>query len=273
MYAPRRIRRFVPSVLPLALLALLAAPAGAQETEKQKGEQAAAEKEVVVEKQAAAEKEPAAPMMAGMAAMHGGRGMLGGISPAEKKALKEGKGLGAGRLAMMNGYPGPKHVLEMGDQFELTAAQRESLGTLFAEAKARFVGLGEELVREEETLEALFAEGEPDEEAVETRAVEIAVLQGKLRAAHLNTHLRTRAVLTPEQVAKLDAMHQKMMGEGHGEGMREKMRGDMPEGMQERMREHRQERMKDAPAPEPEAKPAPVPEPAPEPAPEAEPEG
>ena len=54
-----------------------------------------------------------------------GGGMLGGVSETEKEALLKGAGLGAGMIAMMNGYPGPKHILEMGEELELTAAQRD----------------------------------------------------------------------------------------------------------------------------------------------------
>ncbi len=76
-------------------------------------------------------------------------------------------------IAMMNGYPGPKHVLEMGDELELTAAQREEIGTIFGEAKASFVELGTILVEKDEALTALFTSGSVSPAQVETLSREI----------------------------------------------------------------------------------------------------
>ncbi len=162
---------------------------------------------------------------AGMQAGMQGGGMLGGISQAEKEALRSGAGLGAGRLAMMNGYPGPKHVLEMADELELTAAQKESIGKIFAEAKASFAQMGARLVEKEEALEAMFASGSVDVKDVEKRAKEIGELQGALRAGHLNAHVRTKQELSPAQLEKLSSgmgAHGAMgggTGQGQGEGM------------------------------------------------------
>ncbi|MGW8283196.1 MAG: Spy/CpxP family protein refolding chaperone [Gemmatimonadota bacterium] len=154
-----------------------------------------------------------------------GGGMLGGISAQEKEALLKGSGLGAGMIAMMNGYPGPKHVLEMGDELELTAAQREEIGTIFGEAKASFVELGTTIVEKDEALTALFTSGSATTAQVETLAREIGDLQGQLRAGHLNAHIRTYDALTPAQREKLSSM-QEMHGmhEGQGEGKQEHSR-------------------------------------------------
>lgn len=140
--------------------------------------------------------------------------MLSGISEGEKEALLKGSGLGAGMIAMMNGYPGPKHVLEMGDELELTAEQREKIGSLFAERKASFVEMGQELVEKDERLTAMFASGSVNTRDVEKLSVEIGELQGKLRAGHLNAHVLTWEALTPAQRDKLASMQ----GMHHGEG-------------------------------------------------------
>jgi len=146
-----------------------------------------------------------------------GGGMLGGMSDAEKEALKAGEGLGAGRLAMQAGYPGPRHVLEMGDELELTAAQKEQIGTIFGGAKASFAKMGAELVEKEEALEAMFAAGDVDVGDMTKLAAEIGERQGELRAAHLAAHVRTREALTPAQLEKLSAMAGAHGAMGHGE--------------------------------------------------------
>ncbi len=157
--------------------------------------------------------------------MQGMGGMLSGVSEQEKEMLLKGGGLGAGMIAMTNGYPGPKHVLEMGDELELTAAQRESIGTIYGKVKAESVKLGTELVEKDEALAALFTTGSVSTKDVEKRSREIGELQGRLRAAHLNAHVQTHAELTPAQLAKLPTMQEMhQMHEGSGEGMQKRSR-------------------------------------------------
>lgn len=157
--------------------------------------------------------------------MQGMGGMLSGVSEQEKEMLLKGSGLGAGMIAMMNGYPGPKHVLEMGDELELTAAQRESIGTIYGKVKAESVKLGTELVEKDEALAALFTTGSVSTKDVEKQSREIGELQGRLRAAHLNAHVQTHAELTPAQLAKLPTMQEMhQMHEGSGEGMQKRSR-------------------------------------------------
>jgi Spy/CpxP family protein refolding chaperone len=150
--------------------------------------------------------------------------MLSGISEGEKEALLKGSGLGAGMIAMMNGYPGPKHVLEMGDELELTAEQREKIGTLFAARKASFVEMGRELVEKDEKLTAMFASGSVNTKDVEKLSTEIGELQGRLRAGHLNAHVLTWEALTPAQRDKLASMQGMHGGQGMHQGEGGQMR-------------------------------------------------
>jgi len=178
--------------------------------------------------------------MGGKHQMHGqaeggmqgmGGGMLGGVSEQEKEALLKGAGLGAGMIAMMNGYPGPKHVLEMGDELELTAEQRESIGTIYGNVKAKSVELGTELVEKDEALAALFTSGSVSTGDVEKLAREIGELQGRVRAEHLNAHVETFDALTPaqrEQLSSMQGMHQ--MHQGSGEGMQMQKRQGQSSG-------------------------------------------
>jgi Spy/CpxP family protein refolding chaperone len=160
-----------------------------------------------------------------------GGGMLGGVSAKEKEALLKGAGLGAGMIAMMNGYPGPKHVLEMGDELELTADQRESIGTIYGNVKAESVKYGTELVEKDEALTALFMSGSVSTGEVEKLSREIGELQGRVRAEHLNAHVETFEALTPAQREKLSSMqgmHQ--MHQGSGEGMQKRSRQGQTSG-------------------------------------------
>ena len=143
----------------------------------------------------------------------------------------KGAGLGAGMIAMMNGYPGPKHVLEMGDELELTAEQRESIGTIYGNVKAKSVELGTELVEKDEALAALFTSGSVSTGDVEKLAREIGELQGRVRAEHLNAHVETFDALTPaqrEQLSSMQGMHE--MHQGSGEGMQMQKRQGQSSG-------------------------------------------
>src|SRR3954464_3569752 len=72
--------------------------------------------------------------------------------------LKAGRGMGLALPAELNGYPGPLHVLELGDKLGLTAAQRARVQALFDSMKAEAVPLGEKLVAQEADLEQQFAQ-------------------------------------------------------------------------------------------------------------------
>ena len=71
----------------------------------------------------------------------------------------------------------------------------------------------------------MFTSGSVDTGDVEKLAREIGELQGRVRAEHLNAHVKTYDALTPAQREKLSSMqgmHQ--MHEGSGEGMQMKKR-------------------------------------------------
>src|SRR2546425_6382198 len=50
--------------------------------------------------------------------------------------LRAGRGMGLALAAELNGYPGPLHVLELGDQIGLSDTQRERMRELFAAMQA-----------------------------------------------------------------------------------------------------------------------------------------
>ena len=54
----------------------------------------------------------------------------------------------------------------------------------------------------ERALEALFRSGKVDEVGLAKRVRDAAALEGEFRLSHLETHRRTRALLTEEQVAR-----------------------------------------------------------------------
>jgi Spy/CpxP family protein refolding chaperone len=132
------------------------------------------------------------------------------LSDDDIAALLKGEGMGYAKAAELNGYPGPKHVLDLADRLKLTEAQRQRVQAIFDRMSASAKPLGAELVDRERTLDQLFQKSEitPDRLAAETAG--IAELQGRLRSVHLAAHLETRAMLTADQIA----LYQQLRGYG-----------------------------------------------------------
>lgn len=152
--------------------------------------------------------------------MHGVPTVLGQASPyagQETRAIKalskqqvenylQGRGMGLARAAELNSFPGPRHVLELADELDLTDQQRERTEALVAQVKNRAPDIGRRIVDKERQLDGLLAEGTIDEARMTRLLDEIADLQARLRAVHLGAHIDQRQVLTPEQIEKYDAL-------------------------------------------------------------------
>jgi hypothetical protein len=116
--------------------------------------------------------------------------------------LKAGRGMGLALPAELNGYPGPLHVLELGDKLGLTAAQRVRVQALFDSMKAEAVPLGEKLVAQEADLEQQFAQKLITLASLSSATAAIGETQGSLRNAHLKYHLATLDILSAEQTQR-----------------------------------------------------------------------
>jgi hypothetical protein len=89
------------------------------------------------------------------------------LSDREVTSLKNGMGMGYALAAELNQYPGPMYVLEMASDLELSALQRQ---------------LTEQLLT--------------------THTQNVALIQAKLRASHLVTHLKQTALLSKDQITR-----------------------------------------------------------------------
>jgi len=114
--------------------------------------------------------------------------------------LKNGRGMGLALAAELNGYPGPLHVLELGDRLALTDAQRSRVQELFDAMKAETVPIGEKLIALEADLDRQFASKTITASSLASATEAIGSTQGALRGSHLKYHLLTLAELSPAQV-------------------------------------------------------------------------
>ena len=123
-----------------------------------------------------------------------------GIDPATIEGYRTGAGLGMALPAELNGYPGPRHVLDLADELELTSDQQTQIQALFDDMLPKAIALGEQILDQEAGLELAFREGTIDEESLRDALDSIESLKAELRFVHLRTHLVTLEILTPHQV-------------------------------------------------------------------------
>lgn len=121
------------------------------------------------------------------------------LSEAQERDLRDGRGMGLALAAELNGYPGPMHVLEHADALRLTPAQRAVMQALRDRMMAEARTIGAELLLLEEALDGMFAGGAADTGRLAALSAAIGALGGRLREAHLATHIATRDALDPGQ--------------------------------------------------------------------------
>lgn len=122
------------------------------------------------------------------------------LSADEVKQYQSGAGMGYAKTAELNRFPGPMHVLELADKLSLTPDQRARTQALMDAHKSEVRALGARRVESERDLEVLFRSGNVDQAALAKAVRDAAILDGEYRLAHLETHRRTRALLSDQQV-------------------------------------------------------------------------
>jgi Spy/CpxP family protein refolding chaperone len=122
------------------------------------------------------------------------------LSPEQIAQLRAGEGMGLAMAPELNGYPGPRHVLDLGTQLGLTDEQHARIQKLFDGMKAEAVPLGQKLIAAERDLNAAFAGRTITPERLQAATAAIGELQGRLRDTHLKYHIATAALLTSDQI-------------------------------------------------------------------------
>ncbi|MBI4548098.1 MAG: hypothetical protein HY707_08965 [Ignavibacteriae bacterium] len=110
------------------------------------------------------------------------------------------EGMGQAMVAEMNGYPGPKHVLELAKELNLTDQQKKSVREAYEEMRARARELGKRIIDIEQEMNDAFRNGLVSAKSLSDDAEQIGRLRGRLRGVHLVAHLRTKDILTTKQL-------------------------------------------------------------------------
>ena len=124
------------------------------------------------------------------------------VIPSDREGLLNGEGMGVASFAEMNGYPGPKHVLELKDQLGLTQDQVKKTETIMKSVEVSAKLTGEEIVKEEESLNQLFETGKVTEKILRMLLERIGILRGQLRFIHMQAHIKMKGILSANQLQR-----------------------------------------------------------------------
>lgn len=125
---------------------------------------------------------------------------IASLSDQDVEDLLAGRGWGLALPAELNGMPGPTHVLELADQLNLSAAQREQTEAIFNAMKAEAQYIGQQFVDAEAALTAYFVAKQDDETVLQALLNQSEELRGQLRFIHLSRHIEMTAVLSDDQI-------------------------------------------------------------------------
>lgn len=145
---------------------------------------------------------------------HAAESPYSGLETREIKAMSAeqiagylaGDGMGLALPAELNGYPGPRHVLDLASELELSPAQRTAVRGVFDDMRGKAIAIGKQIVAAEASLNAAFADKTVTPGRLDERVEALGLLQGKLRAVHLLAHLQTEQILSPTQVDRYVAL-------------------------------------------------------------------
>lgn len=118
----------------------------------------------------------------------------------------KGAGMGYAKAAELNRYPGPRHVLDLSNDLELSDEQIARTQALFDAMKSEAMVLGQQLVAKEQDLDRRFASSSIDPPTLSELLAQISVLQARIRFVHLNAHLQQRPLLTVHQMRRYEQL-------------------------------------------------------------------
>ncbi|OMH31794.1 hypothetical protein [Motiliproteus sp. MSK22-1] len=114
--------------------------------------------------------------------------------------IQAGKGWGLAKAAELNGYPGPRHVLDMAEELGLTSDQQETVKTLFELMQTQAVVVGERYLKIERQIDLAFNNKNIDSNSLKKLIDNSAEALAELRYVHLEKHLAVIRQLSQHQV-------------------------------------------------------------------------
>lgn len=137
------------------------------------------------------------------------------LSDQQISDLRAGLGLSLALAAELNGYPGPRHTLDLAKALNLSEEQRSKVDALFQSMKDESIVIGERLIAQEADLDKQFANKTVTPEILHSLMDQIGRTQATLRETHLKYHLSTLNLLTPEQAQRYAQLRGYLGGQEH----------------------------------------------------------
>jgi len=138
-----------------------------------------------------------------------------GLSAQEYDDLQNGRGMGLARAAELNGYPGPRHVLDLSAQLQLGAGVATEIESLYMTMDTDARRLGAEILANEQVLNQAFERGSATDEQVAALLENLGALYGQLRGVHMRAHVAVRQLLTPAQILIYNQVRGYAMSNAH----------------------------------------------------------
>lgn len=140
------------------------------------------------------------------------------LSEKEIKGYLMGRGMGFAKVAELNHYPGPSHVLELKGELSLTEAQVVQTQNIYEAMLHRASTLGKQLLKKEKEIEALFSSQQADPRTLENLLAQSSSIKAQIRLAHLRAHISQKEILSGQQIKKYDELRGYTNGtQGHNE--------------------------------------------------------
>jgi len=100
----------------------------------------------------------------------------------------------------LNGFPGPRHILDLANELQLTEEQKENITAIYNKMKVDAVARGHEIIDIENIVNEKFENGTITDEDLRQLLLLSAQDYGNLRYVHLSTHLKMMDLLSQEQI-------------------------------------------------------------------------
>lgn len=128
------------------------------------------------------------------------------LSEQDIEELRRGGGWGMALPAELNGRPGPAHLLELGEELDLSAGQLEAISAIYEEMRTAAVAAGKRFIAAEAALSDAFAGSGPSKERLRALLAEAAEARAELRFIHLSRHLYTPKLLSDAQIQRYNVL-------------------------------------------------------------------
>jgi hypothetical protein len=123
------------------------------------------------------------------------------LTPEDIAQIERGEGAGFALAAELNGVPGPRHVLDLAHELDLSHDQVLQVQAVYDQMQAIVAPAGRRYLDALRVLEEDFRAGTLTERDLFGRVAAIKQVEAELVAGHLMAHLQTAEILTTDQIA------------------------------------------------------------------------